>query len=144
MCSHICQAGLFDRILDRESLARYAYTVKTLGQRIRERREELDLSLREFAKQLGCSPPFVSDVEYGRRFPSSDMLGEMARVLKLDIEELKAHDPRPPLDEIRRMAERDPRYAMAFRTLVEKNYTADELQRLVSSKRKGPRKPQEK
>ena len=117
--------------------------MKTLGERIRERREELDLSLREFAKLLKCSPPFISDVEHGRRFPSSDMLSRMAGVLKLDVEELKALDPRPPLEEIRRMAARDPSYAMAFRTLIDKNYTAEELHRLVSEG-KGRRKPRKK
>ncbi len=118
--------------------------MKTLGQRIRERREELDFSLREFAKLLSCSAPFVSDVEHGRRFPSGDMLAVMAKVLKLDIAELKAHDPRPPLDEIRRMAERDPSYAMAFRTLIDRNLTAEELLRLASDKTRRTRKPPKK
>ena len=118
--------------------------MKTLGQRIRESREELDLSLREFAKRLSCSPPFISDVEHGRRFPSGDMLLKMARVLKLDVEDLREHDPRPPLAEIRRMAERDPRYAMAFRTLVDRNLTAEELGELVSPKNTGPHKRKKK
>lgn len=40
--------------------------MKTLGQRIRELRETKDLSLREFAKQLGdLSAAFLSDVELG-------------------------------------------------------------------------------
>lgn len=114
--------------------------VKTLGQRIRERREELDLSLREFAKQLDCSPPFVSDVEHGRRFPSEDMLGQMARLLKLEVAELKKLDPRAPLDEFRRMAEQDPAYGFAFRKLVEKNLTPDELLRAVTKAKGGGKK----
>jgi transcriptional regulator with XRE-family HTH domain len=108
--------------------------VKTLGQRVRQRREELDLSLREFAKQLQCSPPFISDVEHGRRFPSEPMLLEMARVLKLDLDELKQHDPRAPLEEIRRMAEQDPSYAFAFRTLIDRKLSADEMLRLVQGR----------
>lgn len=112
--------------------------VKTLGQRIRERREELDLSLREFAKRLKCSPPFVSDVEHGRRFPSEPMLEEMARLLKLDVADLKQHDPRAPLDDIKRMTARDPGYAFAFRTLVDKNLTSEQLLQLMS-KGKQPR-----
>ena len=117
-----------------ESFARYAYRVKTLGEKIRERREELDLSLREFAKKLKCSPPFISDVEHGRRFPSEAMLVEMARQLKLDITELKQHDPRAPLDEIKRMTERDPSYAFAFRTLVDSKLTPQELLHLIKNK----------
>jgi transcriptional regulator with XRE-family HTH domain len=122
-----------------ESFARYAYTVKTLGQKIRERREELDLSLREFAKKLDCSPPFISDVEHGRRFPSDGVLEEMARLLKLDLAELKRHDPRAPLDEIKRMTEQDPGYAFAFRTLVEKKLTPDELVKLANKARPPPK-----
>lgn len=113
--------------------------VKTLGERIRERREELDLSLREFAKQLECSPPFVSDVEHGRRFPSEPMLEQMAKLLKLDVTKLKQHDPRAPLDEIKRMTERDPAYAFAFRTLVGKNLTPEELLRLATRGKTAPK-----
>jgi transcriptional regulator with XRE-family HTH domain len=104
---------------------------------VRERREELDISLREFAKKLDCSPPFISDVEHGRRFPSETMLEQMARLLKLNVAELKQHDPRAPIDEIKRMTERDPSYALAFRTLVDKNLTADELLRLVQQRKPG-------
>ena len=113
--------------------------MKTLGQKIRERREEFDLSLREFAKQLKCSPPFISDVEHGRRFPSEPMLEEMARLLKLKVAELKQHDPRAPLDEIKRMTEQDPSYAFAFRTLLEKKLTPNELLQLVERGRPVPK-----
>lgn len=130
--------------MTREPFAEYAYRVKTLGERIRERREELDLSLREFAKKLKCSPPFVSDVEHGRRFPSEPMLEEMARLLKLDLAELKQHDPRAPLDEIRRMTVQDPGYAFAFRTLVDSKLTSEELLKLVSKGKSPPKGAQKK
>ena len=114
-----------------------------MGDRIRERREELDLSLREFAKLLRCSPPFVSDIEHGRRFPSDTTLAEIARLLTLDVDELRQLDPRPPLDEIKRMAAGNPAYGFAFRTLVDKKITAEELLRFAS-KRHRARKPQKK
>lgn len=109
--------------------------MKTLGERIRERREELDLSLREFAKKLACSAPFISDVELGRRFPSEEMLDQIARVLKLDIDELRKFDQRAPLEDIKRITERDPKFAYAFRTLVEKNVTPEEIIELTAGKR---------
>jgi len=118
--------------------------VKTLGQKIRERREELDLSLREFAKKLGCSPPFISDVEHGRRFPSEPMLEEMARLMKLNLAELKQHDQRAPLDEIKRMTEQDPGYAFAFRTLLDRKLTPEELLQLVSKSKPPPKGGQKK
>jgi transcriptional regulator with XRE-family HTH domain len=123
-----------------DSFAQYANSVKTLGQRIRERREELDFSLREFAKKLKCSPPFISDVEHGRRFPSEPMLEEMARLLKLDVSELKRHDQRAPLDEIKRMTEQNPDYAFAFRTLVDKKLTPDQLLDLVNKSKPPPKR----
>lgn len=116
----------------------YAYTMKTLGERIRERREELDFSLREFAKKIECSAPFISDVELGRRFPSDEMLESIALTLKLPVEELREHDQRAPLDEIKRITELDPKYAYAFRTLVEKKVTPEEIIKLAEAKR--PRK----
>ena len=56
-----------------------------IGPYIRKRRDELDLSLREFAKKLDCSPAFISDIELGRRHPSDEVLVEMARVLKVKV-----------------------------------------------------------
>lgn len=109
--------------------------MKTLGERIRERREELDLSLREFSKQLGCSAPFISDVELGRRFPSDEMLTNISKVLKVSLDELREYDQRAPLDEIRRITELDPKFAYAFRTLVEKQVSPEEIIKLASGKR---------
>ena len=110
--------------------------MKSLGEFIRDRRDELDLSLREFARQVGCSAPFASDVERGRRFPSDSMLEDMARVLQTDVEELRALDPRPPLEEIRRLSERDPQYAFAFRTIVDKGISAKEIADFAKKKRR--------
>lgn len=105
-----------------------------LGDRIRELREERDISLRELAKKLGCSAPFWSDVELGRRFPSEAMLKDAARHLKVSFEELKTHDTRPPLDELRRATAEDPRYAFAFRRVIDSKITPEELLKLAASK----------
>jgi transcriptional regulator with XRE-family HTH domain len=118
--------------------------VKTFGERIRERREELDLSLREFAKQVNCSPPFISDVEHGRRFPSEQVLELMAQVLKLKLDELQKLDPRPPMEELKKMAASDPAYAFAFRTMVANKTAAEDLLRFVTDKSKGKTGPQKK
>jgi len=48
-----------------------------IGPYIRKRRDELDLSLRELAKKLDCSPAFISDIELGRRHPSEKVLAEI-------------------------------------------------------------------
>jgi transcriptional regulator with XRE-family HTH domain len=111
--------------------------VKALGERIRERRKELAISLREFAKKIDCSAPFISDVEHGRRFPSEEVLKHIARALKLKLKELQELDPRPPVEELRKMAESNPTYAFAFRTMVANKTAAEDLLRFVLGQSKG-------
>lgn len=110
-------------------------TMMTFGELIRKLRDDRDLSLREFASKLGCSAPFISDIELGRRFPSEKILKDMARILLVDVEELKAHDTRPPVEEMKRRIAIDPRYALAFRTVINRNVTVDELMDLANRKR---------
>lgn len=107
--------------------------MKTLGQHIRELREEKDISLREFAKKIGdLSAAFVSDVELGRRFPSDDVLGRMAHVLGVRCEELKKYDTRPPVEELKRLAASDPTFGLALRRVVEKNFNSEDLLDLIN------------
>ncbi len=105
-----------------------------IGPYIRRRRDELDLSLRELAKRLDCSPAFISDIELGRRHPSDKVLVEIARVLKVKAEELREMDVRAPIDEIKRITQNDPTFALAFRTVIDKNISADELLEFVKKK----------
>lgn len=111
---------------------------------MRRRRDELDISLREFAKRLDCSPAFVSDIELGRRFPSEKVLAEIARVLKVKLEELRALDVRPPIEEIKRVTHNDPTFALAFRTVIDNNISADELLEFVKSKEEEKKGKQKK
>ena len=105
-----------------------------LGPFMRRRRDELDISLREFAKRLDCSPAFVSDIELGRRYPSEKVLAEIARQLKVKLEDIRALDVRAPIEEIKRVTQNDPTFALAFRTVLDKNITADELLEFVKNK----------
>jgi transcriptional regulator with XRE-family HTH domain len=106
-----------------------------IGPYIRKRRNEMDLSLREFAKKLDRSPAFISDIELGRRHPSDEVLAEMAHVLKVKMEDLRAKDVRPPIDDIKRLTQNDPRFALAFRTMIDKKVSADELLELANQKK---------
>ena len=101
---------------------------------MRRRRDELDLSLREFAKRLNCSAAFISDIELGRRYPSEKVLGEIARVLDVKLEELQAMDVRAPIEDIKRLTQNDPRFALAFRTMIDKKVSAEELLNLANRK----------
>lgn len=108
----------------------------TLGKRIRELRDERDISLREFAKKLGCSAAYWSDVELGRRYASELMLKDAARILKVAFDELKALDARPPIEEMKR----NPQYAIAFRRVMENKIPPEVLLKIAgeAGKKKKP------
>lgn len=94
--------------------------VMTLGARLRELREEKDLSLRELSRRVGeASAAFLSDVELGRRFPSEKTLANLASALGTSVEDLKQYDPRPPIEEMKRLANANPALGFAFRKLAE-------------------------
>jgi transcriptional regulator with XRE-family HTH domain len=114
--------------------------MKSFGEMIRELREARDLSLRELARTMGISAPFLSDVELGRRFPSSDLLKKLAKELHKSVEELQAYDTRPPLADFKRLAASDPAYGFALRKVVDKKFTAEELLKFAESKDKTKRK----
>jgi transcriptional regulator with XRE-family HTH domain len=109
--------------------------MEALGSYMRRRRDELDLSLREFAKRLDCSPAFISDIELGRRYPSEKVLADIARVLGAKLEDLQAMDVRAPIEDIKRLTQSDPRYALAFRTMIDKKVSAEELLKLANQKK---------
>src|SRR5258708_3387295 len=112
--------------------------VKTLGQRIRELREEADLSLREFSQKLGgLSPAFLSDIELGRRNPSDKVLVLMAAALGTTADDLRTYDPRPAFEELRRLASENPAYGFAFRKLLDKKLSPDELMRMLDKEKQG-------
>jgi transcriptional regulator with XRE-family HTH domain len=112
---------------------------KTLGQYIRDRREELDLSLREFARKIDCSAAFVSDIELGRRYPSEEVLKKMASVLGDSIEKLESYDSRPPVEQVKRAVEQNAMYAFALRRVIDKKISPEDLIKFAdktTSKRK--------
>jgi transcriptional regulator with XRE-family HTH domain len=94
--------------------------MKTLGQKIRELREERDLSLRDLAKRLGVTAAFLSDIELGRRYPSDKVLSDMAKALGTSLENLRSHDTRAPVEDLKRLASSNPLYGIAFRKVVDK------------------------
>jgi transcriptional regulator with XRE-family HTH domain len=101
--------------------------MQILGERIRELREQKDLSLREFAKKIKVSAPFLSDVELGRRFPSDYVLKTIALFLGTSLEDLKKHDARPPIQELKRISAGNPAMGFALRKVVDEDVSPDEL-----------------
>jgi transcriptional regulator with XRE-family HTH domain len=111
--------------------------MKPLGEYIRELRQQKDLSLRDFAKRLGGkSAAFISDIELGRRFPSDPVLEDIARVLDVPLENLRQHDFRAPVEDLKKLAEQDSAFGAAFRTIVDKQITPEDLLKLAEGKPK--------
>ena len=110
--------------------------MKTLGQRIRELREERDISLREVAKRLGVTAAFLSDIELGRRYPSDKVLSDLARELGTSLEDLRNHDTRAPVEGLKRLANSNPLYGIAFRKVIDRGVTPEELLKLAAKKKK--------
>jgi transcriptional regulator with XRE-family HTH domain len=109
--------------------------MKTLGQRIRELREEHDLSVRELAKRLKVSPPFLSDVELGRRHPSEDVLQRLATALGTTIDDLRKFDARLPVQELKRIAASNPAMGFALRRVVDEDVNPEELLEFLKNHR---------
>lgn len=110
---------------------------QTLGQRIKELRDKLDLSLRELAKKIDdgtVSATHLSDIELGNRFPSKDLLAKLAKALETTVEDLEQYDPRPPIEELRRRSASDPNFGYALRKLVDKKVSADDILKLANKK----------
>lgn len=66
----------------------------TFGEYLTAKREEKDITLRELARKLDVSAPFLSDVEKNRRAPlTPERLERLAEILALtDQEKAKMYD----------------------------------------------------
>lgn len=102
-----------------------------MGQRLRELRERTGLSLRKVAKAAKISAPFLSDIELGRRFPTDETLALIAQEIGASADDLKKHDHRSALADLKRLAEASSSLGAAVRLLVDEvqsgNLTPDEL-----------------
>ena len=109
----------------------------SLGERLRELRVEAGISLRKLAQTIGKSPPFISDIELGRRFPADEVLEAIARLLGADFDELKKYDHRESISILKQLAQKDPSWGIALRTAAERakkgTLTAEELVRRLDS-----------
>ena len=109
----------------------------SLGERLRELRIAAGISLRKLAEAVGKSPPFISDVELGRRFPSDEVLGSIAQVLGADFADLKKYDHRESISILKQLAQKNPSWGVALRTAAERakegTLTAEEFVRKLGN-----------
>lgn len=110
----------------------------TLGTRIRELRLARGYSMRELTSRAKLkSVAFIADLERGFRFPSPEVLVNMATALGVPLDELRSYDRRAPLHEIAALAEKDAAWAAAFRSVVDAaaagRLSPKKLQKLLES-----------
>ena len=58
---------------------------EVLGSRLRELRTERDETLAQTAERAGISPQYLSEIERGRKEPSSEMIAALAGALRTTL-----------------------------------------------------------
>jgi len=113
-----------------------------LGQIIRERREQMELTLDEVSNRIGFSKPYLSTIETGKvkNPPSDDLLNKLEEVLEFEPGLLLhiAHLERMPSD-IREKYEsaeaENLKWRQIVRNVIDKEVSPNKLGRLVSKKK---------
>jgi len=82
---------VYRQIIEKVNKMNQTKNYANFGAFLTAKREERDLTLREMARQIGVSAPFLSDVEKGRTAPlTKDRLDKVAEILHLDVDERTA------------------------------------------------------
>jgi transcriptional regulator with XRE-family HTH domain len=72
----------------KESLESVAGAGHRVGEFIREQRTRNQISLRQLSALAGVSNPYLSQIERGLRKPSAEILGQIAKALRISAEAL--------------------------------------------------------
>jgi len=91
---------------------------ESLGTLIRSRRSEKQISLRALARQIKTSATFLSDIELGRRFPSTTVLARIATTLDISSDVLLRFDHRSVVNALEGLLRREPGLTTAMNSLV--------------------------
>jgi transcriptional regulator with XRE-family HTH domain len=63
-------------------------SMNSIGEYIREQREQAKISLRQLSQAAGVSNPYLSQIERGLRRPSAEILQQIAKGLRISAEAL--------------------------------------------------------
>ena len=66
----------------------FVANMNSIGDYIRQQREQAKISLRQLADQAGVSNPYLSQIERGLRKPSAEILQQIAKGLRISAEAL--------------------------------------------------------
>lgn len=103
----------------------------TFGKFIRNLREEKDLTVRSFAKQIGCSAAYLSDIEKGNRYAPTKYLDKIFVALGLpeeerqDFDELAAATRGLMSEDINSYIGQQPLARVALRKAMENNWSEE-------------------
>jgi phage repressor protein C with HTH and peptisase S24 domain len=121
----------------------------SLGQIIRSKREELDMTLDEVANKTGFSKPYISTIETGRvkNPPSDSLLMKLEQVLGFESGLLRhiAHLERMPADVRHDYEQTDAvnrKLRQVVRNLIEKKTVTEDISDLLAEKPVHPEKPE--
>lgn len=111
-----------------------------LGGRIRRKRAEHKLGLRETAAKVGISPTYLSRIETmdEKTPPAEDVIRKLADLLLDDFDELMQLAGRVPED-VEKVIKADPTMPAFLRTAREKNLSGEDLMKLLEGQKKGKR-----
>jgi transcriptional regulator with XRE-family HTH domain len=105
---------------------------RSLGDVVRCRRIEINISLRDLAKKLAIAASYLSDIENNRRVPSEDVLERLSTELKLKLDDLLARAGRFG-EEAERYMKQHPAAGVLFRRISDKRLQDDDLKKLLST-----------
>ena len=89
----------------------------SLGEKVRELRNDMDISMRELARRTGISSSFMAEIEAGRRYPKEAFLAAIAKELGVNVGELGEFDTRSSLADLKRLVDKDPAWGTAFKRI---------------------------
>jgi len=108
------------------------------GEYVKQRRESLKMTMRDFAEEVQISPAYLCDIEKGNRKPPVKYLEKIAEVLQItDTEELNAFYDNAGISQngqhsdINTYIDGLPSARMALRTARDNNYTDEDWLKLV-------------
>lgn len=95
------------------NVVNHTLMAESIGERIKRERLKLELTQRELAEAVDVGVPHISKIEADRESPSDDLLRRLAKVFKVDEEELLLAARRVPESVVEDLAE-DPAAGLAF------------------------------
>ena len=90
----------------------------SLGDKVRQLRNKMGISMRELARRTGISSSYMAEIEAGRRYPKEAFLAAIAKEFGVNVVELGDLDTRSSLEDLKRLVDRDPAWGTAFRRIA--------------------------